>query len=90
MSRFSCGEFSFGANFVRASLADSLKAMDHSTYLLLSTQMFGTMLSRLQRAQSMGAIIQDITGALKSVSRLLLSLVNADNIVVYLAYISHL
>jgi hypothetical protein len=49
-----------------ASLADSLKAMDHSTYLLLSTQMFGTMLSRLKSAQQMGEVIQDVLASNKS------------------------
>jgi hypothetical protein len=44
----------------RASLAESLKAMDHSTYLLLSTQMFGTMLSRLRMAQQIGDQLQRI------------------------------
>jgi len=44
----------------RASLAESLKAMDHSTYLLLSTQMFRTMLSRLRMAQQIGDQLQRI------------------------------
>lgn len=45
---------------VSASLAESLKAMSHSTYLVLSTEMFGTMLSRLKMAQQIGDHLRSI------------------------------
>ncbi len=37
-----------------ANLAQSLQAMDHSRFLLISTQMYGSMLSRLHLAQQIG------------------------------------
>ena len=42
--------------------------MDHSTYLLLSTQMNNTMLSRLHLGREMGELIQDIAAESRLVS----------------------
>lgn len=51
-----------------SSLAQSLRAMDHSRFLLLSTQMYGSMLSRLHLAQQVGQelaeVLTDVTYAL--------------------------
>ncbi|WVF65822.1 hypothetical protein IAT40_000559 [Kwoniella sp. CBS 6097] len=43
-----------------ASLAQSLQAMDHSSFLLLSTQMYNTLLARIQLAQRVGGDIETI------------------------------
>ncbi|OCF43342.1 hypothetical protein I317_02780 [Kwoniella heveanensis CBS 569] len=43
-----------------ASLAQSLQAMDHSSFLLLSTQMYSTLLARIQLAQQVGEEIEKI------------------------------
>ncbi|WVQ93468.1 hypothetical protein IAU59_000542 [Kwoniella sp. CBS 9459] len=50
-----------------ANLAQSLQAMNHSSFLLLSTQMYSTLLARIQLAQRVG---EDIETILKSVINL--------------------
>ena len=44
----------------RANLAEALRSMDHSQYLLLSTEMFNTLLSRLHLARAVGDVISEI------------------------------
>ncbi|ORY24063.1 Vps54-like protein-domain-containing protein [Naematelia encephala] len=56
-----------------ANLAQSLKAMDHSRYLLLSTQMYSTLLSRLRLGQKLGDILSDILASATSLPVLTLN-----------------
>ncbi|WWC68573.1 uncharacterized protein I206_102503 [Kwoniella pini CBS 10737] len=56
-----------------ASLAQSLQAMDHSSFLLLSTQMYASLTSRIKLAQSVGEKIDRILKSITSVPKLSIS-----------------
>lgn len=56
-----------------ASLADSLKAMDHARFLLLTVEMNATMLSRLHRVQGVGQILQRLASSMTEIHPLSLS-----------------
>ncbi|KAK8861632.1 hypothetical protein IAR55_002455 [Kwoniella newhampshirensis] len=43
-----------------ANLAQALQGMDHSSFLLLSTQMYGTLLARIRLAQQIGEEIEQV------------------------------
>ena len=53
------------------NLAQSLKSMDHSRFLLLSTQMYSSMLSRLHLAQQVGEELADNMDTVRFVLKLL-------------------
>ncbi|WVQ78816.1 hypothetical protein IAT38_000907 [Cryptococcus sp. DSM 104549] len=56
-----------------ANLAQSLQSMDHSTFLLLSAQMYGTLMSRLKLAQQIGEEVQTVAGTFSSLQPLTIS-----------------
>ncbi|WRT65756.1 uncharacterized protein IL334_002704 [Kwoniella shivajii] len=52
-----------------ASLAQLLQSMDHSSFLLLSAQMYGTLLSRIKLSQQIGQEIESILKSTISLSQ---------------------
>ena len=46
---------------IRTSLAHLLKSMDHSRFLLLTSQLYGSMMSRLYTIRQLGEELTDIT-----------------------------
>ncbi|WVQ64963.1 uncharacterized protein L199_003133 [Kwoniella botswanensis] len=56
-----------------ASLAQSLQAMDHSSFLLLSTQMYGSLISRIKLSQEVGGEIKRILESIISLPKLSVS-----------------
>lgn len=52
----------------RLNLAQSLRSMDHSRYLLLTTEMYSTLLSRLHLVDRIGTTLVQAIESLRSVS----------------------